>query len=135
MRRLPDHLTLIFDGSCNFCTWAVELLERLDHGGRVRAVPFQAPGTLEEAGLEQRDAEAAVWAMSPSGKRYRGAGAVNLALAVALGTRLPMNLYRLPGLRQLQDGAYAAIARNRHRFRGTQPFCQQHPEVCTASNQ
>ena len=130
MRRLPSHLTIIFDGTCDFCTWSVELLEWLDRHHRMVTVPFQAPGVLERYGIMRADAEAAVWAMSPSGKRYQGAGAVNLALAVALGTRLPMILYTLPGLRQLQDALYAAVARNRHRLRGVTPYCEQHPDVC-----
>lgn len=130
MRGLPDHLAVIFDGSCGFCTWSVELLERLDRHDRVVAVPFQGPGVLERHGVARGDAEDAVWATSPSGKRYRGAGAANLALAVALGTRLPMILYTLPGLRQLQDALYATVARNRHRLRGVTPYCEQHPDVC-----
>lgn len=131
MSRLPDQVTVIFDGSCDFCTWAVELLERLDRDHRVRAVPFQAPGMLGRFGLTRAEAEAAAWAVTPHGKRYRGAGAVNVALAVALGSRWPMILYRLPGLRQIQDALYAAVARYRHRFRGVRPYCEQHPDACS----
>lgn len=130
MRQLPGSLTVIFDGSCDFCTWSAEVLERLDRDDRVTVVPFQAPGVLERYGLATGDAEAAVWAMSPSGKRYRGAGAVNLALAVALGTRLPMVLYLVPGIRKVQNAFYAVVARNRHYLRGVTPYCQQHPDAC-----
>ncbi len=130
MRQLPDRITIIFDGSCNFCTWSIELVDRLDRHGRVHAVPFQAPGVLAEHSLTQAEAEAAVWAFNPAGDRYRGAAAINLALSVALGFRLPLALYQVPGLRQLQDAAYAAISRNRQRFRGVTPYCQQHPDVC-----
>lgn len=130
MGSLPTTATIIFDGSCNFCTWSVELVQRFDRHQRLHAVPFQGPGVLAAHGLTQAETEAAVWAMTPDGKRYRGAGAVNLALAVALGTRLPMRLYTLPLIRQAQDVVYAAIARHRHRIRGVTPYCQRHPDAC-----
>ena len=128
--KLPDHITVIFDGTCDFCTWSARMVERLDRHHRIRLVPFQAPGALASAGLSHPEAEAAAWAITPGGKRYRGAAAVNLALAVALGTRLPLVLYRLPGLRQLQDVAYAVVADHRHRLPGVRPYCQEHPEAC-----
>lgn len=131
MNRLPNYLTVIFDGTCDFCTWSAQLIERLDRHHRVRLVPFQAPGALAAAGLSQPAAEAAAWAITPSGKRHRGAAAVNLALAVALGTRLPLVIYRLPGLRRLQDATYAAVARHRHRLPGVRPYCQEHPAICS----
>lgn len=131
MKRLPDSITIIFDGTCDFCTWSAQLIERLDRHHRVRLVPFQAPGALVSAGLSQAEAEAAAWAITPRGKHYRGAAAVNLALAVALGNRLPLVLYRLPGLGRLQDAAYATVARHRHRLPGVRPYCQEHPAACS----
>ena len=128
--NIPDYITVIFDGTCDLCTWSAQMVERLDRHHRLQLVPFQAPGALTTAGLSQPEAEAAAWAITPGGKRYRGAAAVNLALAVALGSRLPLVLYRLPGLRQLQDAIYAAIARYRHRLPGVRPYCQEHPEAC-----
>lgn len=134
MKQLPDRITLIFDGTCDFCTWSAQLIERLDRRHRVRLVPFQSPGALAAADLSQAEAETAAWAISPNGRRYWGAAAVNLALAVALGNRLPMLLYRLPGSRQLQDAAYAAVARLRHRLPGVRPYCQQHPAACSGTS-
>ncbi len=130
MRRLPDHATIIFDGSCNFCTWSVELIQRFDEHRRLRAVPFQGHGVLAEYDLAQSETEAAAWVITPSGNRYRGAGAVNMALSIALGSRLPIMVYRLPFSQQLQDVVYAAIARNRTQFRGVTPYCKKHPAAC-----
>jgi predicted DCC family thiol-disulfide oxidoreductase YuxK len=130
MRRLPDQVTVIFDGSCNFCTWSAQLIERFDRENRVRSVPFQAHGILDTFGLRQTEAEAAAWAITPTGNRYRGAAAINLALSVALDTRWPIWLYSLPLVRQAEDAVYAVIAQNRSRFRGVMPYCQQHPEAC-----
>lgn len=127
---LPDHLTLLFDGSCDFCTRSVRWLRRLDRRSRITAVPFQQPGAPESAGLTAGDCELAVWAYAADGPRYRGAGAVNAALAVALGAPLPLWLYLLPGVGRLQDDVYALVARHRHRLPGDEPHCQQHPEDC-----
>ena len=122
-------LTLVFDGYCGFCTRSVLWVARLDRHERVRFVPYQAPGVLDAYGLTAAEADAAAWAFPASGGRLRGAEAVNAALAAALGTRLPLAAYRLPGVRRLQDAAYAWVARNRRRFRGVTPWCVAHPEA------
>jgi predicted DCC family thiol-disulfide oxidoreductase YuxK len=127
---LPDRATLVFDGSCDFCTRSVRFLRRLDRRGRLTLVPFQAPGVPERLGLTVAQCERAAWTVAPDGRRYPGAAAVNAALAVALGTRWPWIVYRLPVLRQLQDAAYALVARNRTRLPGDRPYCEQHPEAC-----
>ena len=131
MKRLPNRITVIFDGSCNFCTWTIQQLTWLDRHHRVQVLPFQGPGVLDRYGLSQAEAEAAAWAITPRGNRYSGAAAVNLTVSVALGTRLPYLFYRLPGIRQAQDALYGLIARNRRFIRGVVPYCEQHPQACT----
>jgi predicted DCC family thiol-disulfide oxidoreductase YuxK len=130
MKRLPDQVTVVFDGTCNFCTWTIQQLDWLDRHQRVRVQPFQGPGVLARYGLTQAQTEEAAWAITPRGNRYQGAAAVNLTVAVALGTRLPYLIYRLPGVRQLQDALYGLIARNRRFIRGVVPYCKQHPKAC-----
>lgn len=130
MERLPERVTLIFDGSCGFCTWAVRLVRALDRRRRVTAAPFQRPGVPAAHGLTLAQCEAAAWAVTPDGTIYPGAAAVNVVLAVALGTRLPWLLYRLPGAGWLQDRLYDWVVRHRHRFPGDLPYCQQRPEEC-----
>ncbi|MDQ3044980.1 MAG: DUF393 domain-containing protein [Chloroflexota bacterium] len=93
-------------------------------------VPFQRPGTPEEHGLSLAQCEAAAWAFGPDTSRYRGAGAIEVALAVAVGSPLPYWLYVLPGSRQLQDTVYEWVVRNRHRLPGDRPYCDQHPAEC-----
>jgi predicted DCC family thiol-disulfide oxidoreductase YuxK len=105
-------------------------VQALDRHRRVTAIPFQQPGYPERAGLTLAECEAAAWAISPDGSRYRGAEAINMTLAVALGTRLPLRLYRLPGIRRLQDAVYEWVARHRSRLPGDEPYCRQHPEQC-----
>ena len=84
----------------------------------------------ESAGLTFALCEQAAWAITASGRRYRGAGAINAALATALGVRLPLRLYRLPGIHQFQNRVYAWTARHRYRFPGTTPHCASHPQDC-----
>lgn len=94
------------------------------------AVPFQQSGILAAHGLRLEQAEAAAWAVAPDGRRYRGAAAVDAAVAVALGTRLPLLLYALPGLRQIQDRVYAWVAAHRGRLPGDTPYCDRYPAEC-----
>jgi predicted DCC family thiol-disulfide oxidoreductase YuxK len=108
----------------------VRLVQALDRRRRVTAVPFQKPGTPEAHGLTVADCERAAWAIPPDGHRYPGAAGINVTLAAMAGTRLPWLVYRLPGVRQGQDWLYAWVARNRSRFPGVTPHCEQHPADC-----
>ena len=94
------------------------------------AEPYQKPGVPASVGLSTEQCEAAVWAVSPDGKRYRGAGAINASLAAATGVALPLLLYGLPGIRQLQDLGYAFVAAVRGKLPGDEPYCRQHPGEC-----
>jgi predicted DCC family thiol-disulfide oxidoreductase YuxK len=108
----------------------VRLLKALDRNRRVTAVPFQKSGIPASVGLTVEDCKASAWAVAPDGDRYRGAEAVNALVAAALGTAIPLLLYYLPGIRQLQDFIYSLIASNRSRLPGDQPYCTQHPAEC-----
>ncbi len=131
MKGLPQHVTLIFDGRCGFCTRSVRLIRAIDREGRVKPVPYQRPGTPEEHGLSRAQCEAAIWTVTPGQDQRSGAAAINIALAVVLGTRLPLWLYEAPGVGRFQDLAYSLIARNRRRLPGDAPYCRQHPERCS----
>lgn len=129
-RPPPPHVTLIFDGSCGFCTSSVHSIRALDRDGRVTAVPYQKPGTPEEHGLSLAQCETTIWTITPERDRRSGAAAINTALAVVLETRLPLRLYEAPVMGRLQERAYSFIARNRRRLPGDAPYCRQHPEGC-----
>lgn len=120
--------TLVFDGACGFCTRSAGWLRRLDRRSRVTFVPFQATGVLEAAGLSVEQASASVWWLGDDGAVLPGAHAANAALSAALGSRLPLWLYRLT--RPPQERLYAWVAANRHRFPGVTPYCTSHPEQC-----
>ena len=93
-------------------------------------VPFQKPGAPEAHGLTVAQCEGAAWAIAPDGRRHRAAAAIELALAVALGTGLPLWFYAIPGVRQSQEGVYRWVAANRSRFPGDTPYCEQFPDEC-----
>jgi predicted DCC family thiol-disulfide oxidoreductase YuxK len=126
----PQHLTLVFDGTWGFCTRSVRLLKALDRNRRVTAVPFQKTGVPASVGLTLEECEASAWAIAPDGGYYRGAEAVNALVAAALGTAVPLLLYYLAGIRQLQDFIYWVVASNRSRLPGDRPYCAQHPAKC-----
>ena len=108
----------------------MRLLKALDRNRRVTAVPFQKSGVPASVGLALQDCEASAWAIAPDGIRYRGAEAVNALVAAALGTAVPLLLYYLPGIRQVQDFIYSVVASNRSRLPGDRPYCAQHPAEC-----
>lgn len=130
MTHLPNQVTLVFDGMCGFCTRTVRLLKMLDRNGHVTAIPFQTSGVPEQYGLNFEQCNSVAWVVTPDYKHYPGAAAINMVLAVALGTALPVQIYRLPGMQQIQNRVYDWIARNRRRFRGDTPHCIQHPDAC-----
>jgi hypothetical protein len=43
---------------------------------------------------------------------------------------LPLWIYAIPGLRQLQERAYVWLDANRTRLAGVTPHCEQYPEDC-----
>lgn len=122
-------LDLVFDGQCGFCTHAVGWIKRLDTRGRIRVHPFQQSGVRQRFALSEEETRSAAWAISRNG-RVPGAGSINLALDVALGTRMFSAAYRVPGVRWLQDRAYAWIASHRYLLRGATPWCTVHPDEC-----
>lgn len=120
---------LVFDGECGFCTRCRDALVRLDRHRRLETVAFQEPGVAERTGISHADFDA-VWWLGADGSRLRGAAAVNAALGAVLGLRLPLAVYRVPGIRQAQEALYRWVAANRHRFPGTTPWCTRHPGRC-----
>ena len=120
---------LVFDGYCGFCTRTVGWLDRLDRRHRLAALPYQAGEVLARYGLTAQECDQAAWAITADGRRYRGAGAINAAVAAALGTRLPLLVYRTPGIRHLQEAVYTWVSRNRRRFRGVTPWCEANPQA------
>lgn len=122
--------TLFFDGGCGMCTRAVYRIRRLDRTGAVRIEPLQTPGAAELLGIPPTQLLDATRWLDASGAVYTGAEAMNAAVAAAVGTSLPLRIYRLPGIRFVQDALYRWVASHRYRFRGVTPHCESHPGGC-----
>jgi predicted DCC family thiol-disulfide oxidoreductase YuxK len=121
---------LYFDGACGMCTRSVDLVRRLNRTGDVRIEPLQGAGTAQRLGIsESRLLESVRW-LDSSGAVYSGAEAANAALSTAIGTKIPLLLYHTPGVRFIEDAIYRWVATHRHRFAGTTPYCQSHPDAC-----
>jgi predicted DCC family thiol-disulfide oxidoreductase YuxK len=121
---------LFFDGACGMCTRAHDFLVRHDRTGSLETEPLQGPGVAERLGVpDERLLEAMRW-LDSSGAVYTGAEAWAAAWSVALGTRLPLLVYRIPGIRLVQNAVYRWVADHRYRFPGATPYCESHPVAC-----
>ncbi|MBO0866290.1 MAG: DUF393 domain-containing protein [Mycobacterium sp.] len=121
---------LFFDGACGMCTRSVELVLRLNRMGNLRAEPLQSPGAAERLGISPSQLLDSVRWLDSSAVVYSGAEAMNAAVSSAIGSRLPLLLYRIPGMRFIQDAIYRWVSTHRYRFPGTTPYCQSHPASC-----
>jgi predicted DCC family thiol-disulfide oxidoreductase YuxK len=75
--------TIIFDGTCGFCTWSIAALGKPSHVAHV--VPYQwlTDAQLETVGTTRAHCIHEVHYVDAGGRVYRGANAVNEALAHA----------------------------------------------------
>jgi predicted DCC family thiol-disulfide oxidoreductase YuxK len=121
---------LFFDGACGMCTRSVYFLVRYDRTGNLKTEPLQGDGVAERLGISDGQVLEAMRWLDSSGAVYTGAEAWAAAWSVALGTRLPLLFYRIPGNRFIQDAVYRWVAAHRYRFPGTTPYCESHPVAC-----
>ncbi len=119
---------LVFDGRCGFCTRSVGWLRRIDRHRRIHIVPLQTPGAPDSVGATETECLDSLQWQGGDGSRLSGAAAANAALATALGSRLPMLLYRLTAA--LQQRCYVWVAENRYRLPGVRPHCETAPSEC-----
>jgi predicted DCC family thiol-disulfide oxidoreductase YuxK len=116
---------LFFDGACGMCTRSRDLLLRLNRTADPSTEPLQGDNVAERLGIPaSRLLETVRW-LDSSGDVYAGAEAANAALSAAIGTKLPLFVYRIPGIQFLQDAVYRWVATHRwnrealDRIRGT----------------
>jgi len=123
----------VFDGTCGFCTRFALWLARLDRHGRLHITPWQAPGTLDRAGLSRAQVSSAAWLVA-DGKTLRAAAAINRALSIASGWNGFEHVYGWPLVGRAQEFAYGWIAAHRHQFRGVKPLCARPGSHCLERN-
>jgi predicted DCC family thiol-disulfide oxidoreductase YuxK len=122
--------TLFFDGNCGMCTRSRNVLLKLNRTGDLHTEPLQTPGTAERLGVADSNLMDSVRWLDAEGNVYAGAEAANAAVSVALGTRIPLMIYRIPGIRSLEEAVYRWVADHRYRFPGTTPYCESNPVAC-----
>lgn len=121
---------LFFDGACGMCTRSRDFLLKLNRTGGLQTEPLQRPGTAERLGIAPEHLMESVRWLDSSGEVYGGAEAANAAVSAALGTRLPLLVYRIPGMRSVQEAMYRWVADHRYRFPGATPYCKSNPVAC-----
>jgi predicted DCC family thiol-disulfide oxidoreductase YuxK len=122
--------TLFFDGTCGMCTRSRDLLLKMDRTGNLQTEALQSPGAAQRLGIAPTSLLESVRWLDSSGAVYSGAEAANAAFSAAIGTRIPLAIYRIPGVRFIEEAIYRWVAANRYRFPGTTPYCQSHPSAC-----
>lgn len=122
--------TLFFDGNCGMCTRSRNFLLKLNRTGDLHTEPLQTPGTADRLGIDDSALLDSVRWLDSAGHVYAGAEAANAAVSVALGTGIPLMIYRIPGIRSLEEAVYRWVADHRYRFPGTTPYCESHPVSC-----
>jgi predicted DCC family thiol-disulfide oxidoreductase YuxK len=122
-----NRLTVIFDGTCGFCTAIRRHIDRYDPDQRLAWVPCQAmPASAAEKPLCDRT----VITITPDGSRNTGVQAFARIVATLTGSQWPVTSATLPVIRPLLALVYWGIARLRHRLPGDTPWCEQHPREC-----
>ena len=129
MSKAPE-LTLVFDGWCGFCTFSATLIKRLDPDDRLRVTPYQNAQLRLHLGLTLEDCRQAVWAIDSSGRKYRGAGAINAAFATVTNLVWLNRLYQNRFAGAVEDFVYDTVAKYRRHLPGMTPYCQKNPGDC-----
>lgn len=109
-------ITLFYDGGCPLCQHQVRWLRRHKHRQRIRFIDIRSEGfSAEKWGRNCDELMGRLYALDGAGRWYRGMDS-SRALYAVLGYRWLVGLSSLPGLRQLLDRLYLAVAKRRHRL-------------------
>ena len=111
--------TLLFDGTCRFCTAQAERLRRFGRG-RVNVESAYAPGVRERFPmLPQEGMMGEIKLVEADGQVLGGAAAIARTLEHGGGPLgLVARLYRVWPVRPIADAGYRVIARIRYRIAG-----------------
>lgn len=124
------NVMVIFDGECGMCTRTIRKLHDWDRRGVLEFRPCQNLSLDGFYGVTPTKCLREVWAVAEDGTIASGSAAAALILSALVNNRWPYRIGELPGIRHAMDFGYHVIARNRRKFPGEKPWCQQHPEDC-----
>jgi predicted DCC family thiol-disulfide oxidoreductase YuxK len=111
--------TLLYDGTCRFCTAQAQRLRRFGRGN-VNVESAYAPGVRERFPMVPQDGIMGEIKLVDADGRVLG-GAAAIARTLQLGGGLfgaLAGLYRIWPVRPIADAGYRLIARNRYRIAG-----------------
>ena len=126
MEKLASNqiLSVLYDGHCRFCCGGARRLARWARPGSLRMIDFQAPGALDAfPGIDHATCMRHMILVRPDGSTSFGAEAIVRALETRGGLAKIGLLYYIPGIRQLCDLLYAAVARVRYYLPGKASNC------------
>jgi predicted DCC family thiol-disulfide oxidoreductase YuxK len=126
-------VTLLFDGTCGFCTRSVRYLKNRDKRNQIEAIPCQIAINDPKYGLTDADCAQSIWAYTSDGRQAAGDQAAMLIASVMVDKKWPVTFGNLPLIKQALGFGYRTIARNRYRFPGDTPACQQPGFDCGAA--
>jgi predicted DCC family thiol-disulfide oxidoreductase YuxK len=127
---LPNHATVIFDGTCGFCTLCVRLMGVVDPQDRLVALPCQQTRRVTALGVTSGECAAAAWVVTDAGERFGGAQAVLAAIAIARRWPWLLTLGALPVIRHILAGIYHVVSSIRPWLPGDRPWCDAYPDQC-----
>lgn len=115
--------TLLYDGTCRFCTAQAGRLRTFGRG-RVRVESAYAPGVRERFPMLPLDEASGMMGeiklVDTDGRVLGGAAAIARTVEIGGGPLgFLARLYRVWPVRPLADAGYRVIARNRYRISGT----------------
>lgn len=119
----PERVTVVFDGTCGFCTRSIRYMKKLDKRNQITVIACQIAQQDPAYQLEGVDCGESAWALTEDGRREAGAQAATLIASVLMNKRWPVTVGRLPGVRHALAFGYRVIAKNRYRFPGDTPYC------------
>lgn len=122
-----SQLTVIFDGTCGFCTHTVRLLRTNDRQSRITWIPCQQLN--HDDSIRKLCADAVV-AITEEGAIDTGAQAFFHIIGTMSGSPWPVRIASLPVISSLLSLGYRVIARVRSHLPGDIPWCDQHPDDC-----
>lgn len=114
--------TLLYDGTCRFCTAQAARLRRFGRG-HVQVESAYAPGVRERFPMLPLDETSGMMGeiklVDADGRVLGGAAAIARTIEYGGGPLgLLARLYRVWPVRPIADAGYRVIARNRYRLRG-----------------
>lgn len=122
---------VFYDGECPLCRREIELVRRLDPGGRVRCTDIAAPSfDASPLGRSHEELMARIHGRLPDGRLVEGVEVFRrMYAAISPGVLGPLvALTRLPPLSWALDASYRWFAKNRLRLTGrcTDDACSTH---------